>query len=75
MKILIYNANLILYDEVFWGYLLIDHGKIAQIGSGSPDASITSEKRINANGQYLSPGFVELHSHGAGGADCMDGTP
>ena len=75
MKILIYNANLILYDEIFWGYLLIDHDKIVQIGPGMPDASITSEKRINADGQYLSPGFVELHSHGAGGADFMDGTP
>jgi len=26
-------------------------------------------------GQYLAPGFVEIHSHGAGGADFMDGTP
>lgn len=26
-------------------------------------------------GLYLAPGFVEVHSHGAGGADFMDGTP
>jgi N-acetylglucosamine-6-phosphate deacetylase len=29
---------------------------------------------INANGFYVSPGFIDLHIHGAGGKDTMDGT-
>lgn len=29
---------------------------------------------IDANGDYVSPGFIDLHIHGAGGKDTMDGT-
>jgi len=29
---------------------------------------------LDAFGQYIAPGFIEIHSHGAGGADMMDAT-
>ena len=29
---------------------------------------------INANGKYVSPGFIDIHVHGGGGHDFMDGT-
>lgn len=29
---------------------------------------------IDAAGRYVSPGFIEIHSHGAGGSDFLDGT-
>jgi N-acetylglucosamine-6-phosphate deacetylase len=35
-----------------------------------PDAEI-----IDLQGEYLAPGFVDLHVHGGAGADFMDGTP
>jgi N-acetylglucosamine-6-phosphate deacetylase len=31
-------------------------------------------ERVDAQGGYISPGFVDLHVHGGGGADFMDGT-
>jgi N-acetylglucosamine-6-phosphate deacetylase len=30
---------------------------------------------VDAKGGYLCPGFVDIHIHGGGGADVMDGTP
>ena len=49
--------------ELFDGYVYIDGGKIADI---------TTEKRaadleLDYTGRYLSPGFIEMHTHGAGG--------
>ncbi len=33
------------------------------------------EEIIDAKGAYVSAGFIDLHIHGAGGADVMDATP
>jgi len=30
---------------------------------------------IDAQGAYVSPGFIDIHIHGSGGADVMDATP
>lgn len=30
---------------------------------------------VDARGAYVAPGFVDIHVHGGGGADAMDGTP
>ncbi len=34
-----------------------------------------STEIIDAKGAYLSPGFIDIHVHGSGGADVMDATP
>lgn len=34
-----------------------------------------AEMVVDARGGFISPGFIDLHVHGGGGADFMDGTP
>ena len=52
------------------GTLLIADGKIESVsedGIDAPGAAI-----IDAEGAYVSPGFIDIHVHGGGGADFMD---
>ena len=54
------------------GSLLIAEGRISAIsesGIGSP-----ADVVIDAAGKYVSPGFIDIHVHGGGGCDFMDGT-
>lgn len=60
-----YNAVLVLPDRLLSnGWLLVKNEKIARYGSGEP---IQAEKMIDCKGQYLSPGFIDVHCHGGGG--------
>ncbi len=54
------------------GTLVIKDGRIVEIAEGPlevPDALV-----IDAQGRYIAPGFIDLHVHGGGGHDFMDGT-
>ena len=55
------------------GYVVCEDGIITQIGQGYFPAT-ESDEIINAGGLYVSPGFIDMHTHGAGGYDFMDGT-
>lgn len=48
-----------LYD----GYVYTDAGKIIEISSKNKSADLV----LDYTGRYLAPGFIEMHSHGAGG--------
>lgn len=65
------NANLVLPDRLQRGSLRIESGRIAAIGEITPRSD---EPQIDLDGDYLAPGFIDLHVHGGDGADFMDGT-
>ncbi|MCR6514404.1 MAG: N-acetylglucosamine-6-phosphate deacetylase [Clostridium sp.] len=67
---LIKNCNIIFLDRIEKGSVLVKDGKIKEI---NPKDNTETEV-IDANGMYLSPGFIDVHIHGAGGHDTMDGT-
>lgn len=72
-KIKIYNGRLITpYRLIENGTVLIEDGVIVAVQEG--DIPFQAETVIDARGNYVSPGFIDLHVHGGGGADFMDGS-
>ncbi len=69
----IINANIVLPDSILQdATLIIKDGKIFDFAQG--DISVDCDEIIDALSNYLSAGFIDLHTHGAGGADFMDCT-
>jgi N-acetylglucosamine-6-phosphate deacetylase len=69
----IYNGRILMPDRaVANGYLVVRDGIITHIGSG--DIDVPGAVGIDAGGRYVAPGFIDIHVHGGGGHDFMDGT-
>jgi N-acetylglucosamine-6-phosphate deacetylase len=75
VKLYIKNARIILKDSVINGGVLISDGRIMRIEKNRQGAPEVSMPVLDAGGMYLSPGFFDLHTHGAGGSDFMDESP
>ncbi|HKY53690.1 MAG TPA: N-acetylglucosamine-6-phosphate deacetylase [Anaerolineales bacterium] len=74
-SLLIQNARLFTPNHPgLVGWLLIENGLIRALGFGNtPDFSYeTSLQLIDAQGENLLPGFIDLHVHGAMGHEVMD---
>ena len=54
------------------GIVLISGDTITSVGKNNIDFPGAIE--IDAKGKYVSPGFIDIHVHGGGGYDFMDGT-
>lgn len=67
------NGRIVLEDRLLEGGAVeIREGQIHAIHEDTPRTQ--AGERINLQGGYLVPGFVDLHVHGGAGADFMDGT-
>lgn len=69
----IINGTIITGGESFIGNVVLKNGIIDYVGTEDPQVS-DDVRVIDAKGLYVSPGFIDMHTHGAGGADFMDGT-
>lgn len=67
------NAHLILPDEIRRGTLRVRNGRISRLQRRRGAGGATAE-RIDLGGGFLAPGFIDLHVHGAMGADTMEAT-
>lgn len=74
MKILFNHARILLPDRVLKGYAVVDGRHIQRVEAGDPPGGEAFDRQIDLGEAYLCPGFVELHCHGGGGSDFMDGT-
>jgi N-acetylglucosamine-6-phosphate deacetylase len=70
---IIRNARIVLEHQVVSGTVRIEGNHIAAI-SQQDIAPQHGEQLIDAGGLFVMPGIVDLHSHGSGGFDFMDGT-
>jgi N-acetylglucosamine-6-phosphate deacetylase len=65
------NARVVMPDSVYPnGTLIVENGKIKAIEHGPIDFECGNE--IDAKGNLLCPGFIDIHVHGGGGFDFMD---
>ena len=72
-RLKIFNGKIITPDKI------IDGGSVFVTGDtitavSNTDIEVEDAIEINANGKYISPGFIDIHVHGGGGHDFMDGT-
>ena len=44
----------------FWGDLAVQAGRIAAIG---PMGSLTGKERLDVGGNFVAPGFIDIHTH------------
>lgn len=65
------NARIIRGDEILrrQNIYLLD-----SLIFGISECELPFDEEINAQGLYIAPGFIDIHSHGGGDADFMDGT-
>lgn len=60
------------YRTIQRGTVVVSDGRIASVSEG--DIDVPGSQEIDAGGRYISPGFIDIHVHGGGGCDFMDGS-
>jgi N-acetylglucosamine-6-phosphate deacetylase len=69
----IYNGNIITPEGIIKNGTLVITGTTITTISDEP-ISVDGAIEIDAQGYYVSPGFIDIHVHGGGGYDFMDGS-
>ncbi|MCU1340638.1 MAG: N-acetylglucosamine-6-phosphate deacetylase [Candidatus Acidoferrum typicum] len=63
------------FEEISDVVMVIQGSKISAVGPRGKVAMPRGAREIAAKGKTIVPGFVDVHIHGAGGHDVMEGTP
>lgn len=72
-RILLCNGYVITPFRRFRGSVLIEDEKIAAVLRD--EKFQTEAQTVDVKGNYVLPGFIDIHVHGGGGCDTMDGNP
>ncbi|MGI6520212.1 MAG: N-acetylglucosamine-6-phosphate deacetylase [Fermentimonas sp.] len=74
-RVVIQNGKVIFPDKIKENLSIIcEQGKVTAIVPPGEVQLKEGDKLIDAKGDYVSPGFIDIHTHGGGGHDFMDGT-
>ncbi|HEU5053795.1 MAG TPA: N-acetylglucosamine-6-phosphate deacetylase [Hanamia sp.] len=72
-KIKIINGKVITSQRILDNAtVLVEDGIIREVSE--KEKGSYADEVIDAKGNYVSPGFIDIHVHGGGGSDFMDGT-
>lgn len=70
---LIHNGTVLTsHRQIPGGSVLVEDGVISKVYESDQD--LPDVPRLDAKGQYISPGFIDIHIHGGGDSDFMEGT-
>lgn len=61
------SDKIIASDGLFDGYIYIENGKISSVSA----MNLPADENYDLTGKYVSPGFIDMHTHGAGGYDFL----
>ena len=71
MTTLLTDALLVLSDRLVPGWVLTEGDRISRMGLETEPLP-AADRVISCEGAYLSPGFLDIHTHGAGGCDYLE---
>ncbi|TFG59909.1 MAG: N-acetylglucosamine-6-phosphate deacetylase [Spirochaetales bacterium] len=54
------------------GYVLIKDGRIVSLGPMTGDPGLSADRVVDVKGAYISPGFIDMHTHGIMDVDFME---
>lgn len=75
MRLLVKNAHVITPYEILRNYdLAVEKNKISRILPSGVLDERDFDEIIDAEGNHVSPGFIDIHTHANSGFDTMDGT-
>ncbi len=69
---LIKNGKIITPFEIVLGDVRVENGKIVEVGE---NLTVKNDEIVqDVSGNFVTPGFIDIHSHGGYGSDFMDAT-
>ena len=68
--IAIKNGTVVTGGESVRANIYFEGGKICTV----TPKDLPAEKTVDAENLFVAPGFIDIHTHGAGGSDFLDGT-
>src|ERR1700704_5966674 len=57
------------------GVVVVENERIVAVGREVDLKTPNGAAVVDAGDGYVSPGFIDIHTHGGAGSDYMDGTP
>ena len=74
-RTIIQNGKVIFSDRIEENISIVcEKGEIAEVLNSENLIPAAGDVVIDAKGNYISAGFIDIHTHGGGGHDFMDGT-